>query len=370
MLVAGWLRAAPRARADADGPVLVGEARRGGLTIALPAAVADVRIRDARTPGRPIVLIDPGHGGRDPGATGVSGSVTEKQLTLAMASELADLLEKRGRVRVALAREGDVYLTLDQRAAIARRIGASLFVSLHMDSAPNPLARGATLYSLSDVASSEEAARFASAENRAGEALSSEADGSLRSILSDLALRGQMEQSAELARRTVRRAAGRVALRPRPHQFAAFQVLRRADTPALAGRGGLYQQRRGRGAARHAAKAARRSSSSWRRRSRPISRRVDCADKPPFRRAALVARTSPTCLRSLSPCPIWSPFNARVRDRFDPVFKRRWVRRAAWALVVGYVLFVALWLFFANGLPTLRETDVVRAAAADQRARL
>ncbi len=213
--------------------VVVGEARRGGLTIALPDAVADVRIRSARTPGRPIVLIDPGHGGRDPGAIGVSGTVSEKQLTLVMATELADLLEERGRVRVALTREGDTYLTLDQRAAIARRIGASLFISLHMDSAPNPLARGTTLYSLSDVASSEEAARFANAENRAGEPLSSTSDGSLRSILSDLALRGQMEQSAELARRTVRRAAGRVALRPRPHQFAAFQVLRRADTSAL-----------------------------------------------------------------------------------------------------------------------------------------
>ena len=232
LLVGAWLLRSPSSVSEA-GRVLIGEARRGGLTIALPEAVADVRIRDARTPGRPIVLIDPGHGGRDPGATGVSGKVTEKQLTFAMASELADLLEQRGRVRVALAREGDVYLTLDQRAAIARRIGASLFVSLHMDSAPNPLARGTTLYSLSDVASSEEAARFAGVENRAGEPLSSESDGSLRSILSDLALRGQMEQSADLARRTVRRAAGRVALRPRPHQFAAFHVLRRAATPAL-----------------------------------------------------------------------------------------------------------------------------------------
>ena len=229
-LLIAWLMLSDGAR---EGRVLVGEARRGGLTMALPDAVADVRIRDARTPGRPIVLIDPGHGGRDPGALGVSRTVAEKQLTLAMATELADLLEKRGRVRLALTREDDRYLSLDQRAAIARRIGASLFISLHMDSAPNPLARGTTLYSLSDVASSAEAARFANAENRAGEPLSSASDGSLRSILSDLALRGQMEQSAELARRTVRRAAGRVALRPRPHQFAAFHVLRRADTPAL-----------------------------------------------------------------------------------------------------------------------------------------
>ena len=216
-----------------DLPVLVGEARRGGLTVELPEAERDIRVREARVPGRPIVLIDPGHGGRDPGAPSVSRTLTEKQLTLAMATELADLLEQRGRVRVAMVREDDRYLTLDQRAAIARRLGASLFVSLHMDSAPNPLARGVTVYSLSDVASSAEAARFAMAENRAGGALSSEDDGSLRSILSDLALRGQMEESAALAQRLLRRAAGRVALRPRPHQFAAFHVLRRAETPAL-----------------------------------------------------------------------------------------------------------------------------------------
>ncbi|MCY7338687.1 MAG: N-acetylmuramoyl-L-alanine amidase [Sphingomonas bacterium] len=218
--------------AHPDGPALVGEARRGGLTVAMPDAVRDIHIREARVPGRPIVLIDPGHGGRDPGAPSVSGEVVEKQLTLAMAKELADLLEQRGRVRVALAREDDRYLTLDQRADIARRIGASLFVSLHMDSAPNPLAQGATLYSLSDVASSAEAARFAASENRAA-GLPANDDGSLDSILADLALRGQMEQSALLAQRMVRRAAGRVALRPRPHQFAAFHVLRRADTPAL-----------------------------------------------------------------------------------------------------------------------------------------
>ena len=103
--------------------------------------------------------------GRDPGAPGVSGTSQEKDLTLAMAKELADLLEQRGRVRVALTREDDSYLTLEQRAGIARRLQAGLFLSLHMDSAPNPLAKGATIYSLSDVASSAEAARFAEAEN-------------------------------------------------------------------------------------------------------------------------------------------------------------------------------------------------------------
>lgn len=213
--------------------VLVGEARTGGVTIDVEAPVADVRVREAKAPGRPIVLVDAGHGGRDPGAPGLSGSTREKALTLAFAKELADLLEQRGRVRVAMTREDDRYLTLEQRAAIARRLNAGLFVSIHMDSAPNPLARGATVYSLSDVASSAEAQRFAEAENAAGGSLSSEQDDVLRAMLSDIALREQMEASAALATRVVRAAAGPVPLRPRPHQFAGFHVLRRAEVPGV-----------------------------------------------------------------------------------------------------------------------------------------
>ena len=215
------------------GDAVVGEAREGALTVALPDAVADVAISQARVPGRPIVLIDPGHGGHDPGAPAVSGGQVEKTLTLATATELRDLLIQRGRVRVAMTRTDDRYLTLEQRAAIARRIGASLYLSIHMDSAANPLAKGVTVYSLSDVASSAEAARFAGIENRVSDPLSSDGDGSVRALLADLALRGQMEQSADLAERLVRHTAGSVALRPRPHQFAAFHVLRRAGVPAV-----------------------------------------------------------------------------------------------------------------------------------------
>ncbi len=216
-----------------DATALVGEARTGHVTLEMPQAITETKIREARLPGRPIVLIDPGHGGRDPGAPGVSGTSQEKQLTLAMAMELAEMLEQRGRVRVALTREDDRYLTLEQRAGIARHLQAGLFLSLHMDSAPNPLARGATIYSLSDVASSAEAARFAEAENGSDGALSTEADDSVRALLADVALREQMEASAGLAERLLRRASGRVELRPRPHQFAAFHVLRRAETPAV-----------------------------------------------------------------------------------------------------------------------------------------
>lgn len=228
-LLGGWVRPG----GHDIGKALVGEARSDGLMLDLPQAVRDVAISEARVPGRPIVLIDPGHGGRDPGATGVSGSVQEKVLALALATELRDLLIERGRVRVALTRTDDRYLDLDQRPDLARRIGAGMFVSIHLDHAPNPLARGVTVYSLSDVASSAEAARFAQSENRAGGGLAGDSDGSVRALLSDLAVRGQMEDSAALAQRIVRRAAGPVLLRPRPHQFASFHVLRRAATPAV-----------------------------------------------------------------------------------------------------------------------------------------
>jgi N-acetylmuramoyl-L-alanine amidase len=217
--------------AASAGPVAVGEAQQASLTVELPA-VANDRIYGSQTAqGRPIVVIDAGHGGRDPGARSVSGEVMEKDLTLALARELRDKLVQRGRVRVALTRDGDSYLTLDDRAAVARRLDAAMFISLHMDSAPNPLARGASVYSLSDVASDAEAAHLAVEQNDgAGQ---SEGNGSVDSMLSELAMRGQMSASANLASRLVKKAAGRFELRPEPHRFAAFHVLRRAGTPAV-----------------------------------------------------------------------------------------------------------------------------------------
>lgn len=212
---------------------LIGEARSGTVKVELGSALGQIKLTEARLPGRPIVVLDPGHGGRDPGAGGASGKSSEKDLTLLLARELRAKLAERGRVRVALTRDDDRYLTLDQRAEIGRKLGASAYLSLHIDSAPNPLARGATVYSLSDVASDAEAARLAAKENAAGEGLSSEPDGSVRSMLSDLALREQMNASASLAERLVRKSAGRYMLRPEPHRFADFRVLRHAEVPAV-----------------------------------------------------------------------------------------------------------------------------------------
>jgi N-acetylmuramoyl-L-alanine amidase len=201
------------------------------VTVSLPAAATDRIYGAPQTRGRPIVVIDAGHGGRDPGAPGVSGEVKEKELTLALADELRDQLVKRGRVRVAMTRTSDNYLSLEDRAAVARRLNAAMFVSLHIDSAPNPLARGASVYSLSDVASDAEAAALAAREN--GGADLAQHRNAIDAMLSDLAIRTQMTASADLAARLVNKSAGRFELRPNPHRFASFHVLRRADAPAV-----------------------------------------------------------------------------------------------------------------------------------------
>jgi N-acetylmuramoyl-L-alanine amidase len=207
--------------------------RSGGaqsLTVALPPPTSDRIYAAPSARGRPIVVLDPGHGGRDPGARGVTTGVAEKDLTLALARELRDRLVERGRVRVAMTHDGDRTLSLEERAAVARRLNAAMFVSLHMDSAANPLARGASVYSLSDVASDAEAAALAASLDPGNRG---SGDGSVEALLSDLVMRAQMSASANLAVRMVGQSTGRIELRPDPHRFAAFHVLRRAGSPAV-----------------------------------------------------------------------------------------------------------------------------------------
>jgi N-acetylmuramoyl-L-alanine amidase len=206
-------------------------AAQASLTVNLPPVASDRIYAAPVARGRPIVVIDAGHGGRDPGATSVSGEVREKQLTLVLAQALRDELVKRGRVRVAMTRDDDRYLTLEDRSAVARRLNAAMFVSLHVDSAANPLARGASVYSLSDVASDAEAAHLAATENDGADR--GLRRGAVDTMLADLVMQSQMSASADLAERLVGRATGRVELRPNPHRFAAFHVLRRADAPAV-----------------------------------------------------------------------------------------------------------------------------------------
>lgn len=212
--------------------VLRGPGGDPATSASLPEPVDDVIYGAPEARGRPIVVIDPGHGGADPGATGASGTTLEKALTLAFARELRDRLVDRGRVRVAMTRNDDVYVPLDARSAVARRLDAALFVSLHMDSAPNPEARGASVYSLADIASDAEAAALARSANGTDGGQLANRDP-VEAALADLSLRSRMTASAELAERLVNRASGTVELRPQPHKFASFHVLRNTGSPAV-----------------------------------------------------------------------------------------------------------------------------------------
>ncbi|MFM2410328.1 MAG: N-acetylmuramoyl-L-alanine amidase AmiC, partial [Pseudomonadota bacterium] len=118
---------------------------------------------DARLP---LVVLDAGHGGHDPGAISPHGGAREKDVTLALAKAVRDELLKSGRVRVALTRDGDSYIVLQDRYGIARKLKADLFMSIHADSAENQSARGGSVYTLSEVASDREAQRLAARENK------------------------------------------------------------------------------------------------------------------------------------------------------------------------------------------------------------
>jgi N-acetylmuramoyl-L-alanine amidase len=213
----------------------------GGVTIPLGPPSADAhgrlpRVTRARGTNPPLVVIDPGHGGHDSGAPSPFGEAREKDITLALARAIRDDLARSGRVRVALTRDDDTYLVLQDRYEIARRLGADLFISIHADAAPlNDQARGATVYTLSEVASDREAAQLAARENSSdlvgGARLSP--DPNVNLILIDLAQRESMDMSADFARLLYREAGPVFPFRPEWHRFAAFVVLKAPDIPSI-----------------------------------------------------------------------------------------------------------------------------------------
>ena len=202
-------------------------------------------VSPARGDNPPLVVIDPGHGGRDPGAPS-AGGLQEKQLTLALGKAIRDDLAASGRVRVALTREDDRYLPLEQRYEIARRLGADLFISLHADaSADNEAARGATIYTLSEVASDQEAALLAQRENAAGTAagVALSRDPNVNLILIDLAQRESMDVSARFAQLLYREASPLFRFQANWHRFAAFVVLKAPDVPSVLFESGYMSNR-------------------------------------------------------------------------------------------------------------------------------
>lgn len=224
---AGWYRAQPvRKRYEVSAPIK----RRLGQKTNLPT------IYGPQDSSLPLVVIDAGHGGFDPGATSPHNKGQEKNVTLALALAMRDRLVDTGRVRVALTREDDRFLILEDRYQIARRLAADLFISIHADSARNEEARGGTVYTLSEVASDREAQRIATRENRAdiidGVNLG-RAQGDVSAILIDLTQRETMAKSADFANLLLREAQGNVPLRSESHRFASFIVLKSPDTPSV-----------------------------------------------------------------------------------------------------------------------------------------
>ena len=181
----------------------------------------------------PLVVVDPGHGGRDPGAIGPRGT-QEKRITLAAALELKRRLEAGGRCRVLLTRGRDVFVPLADRIGLARKRDAALFLSLHADSAPG--ARGASVYTLAETASDGLSAALARRENAADRAgglrlpsVSPEVSRILFSLMRQETRAGS-DRLARLAVSSLR--GGDVPLLPNTHRRAAFAVLKAPDVPA------------------------------------------------------------------------------------------------------------------------------------------
>jgi len=183
----------------------------------------------------PVVIVDAGHGGIDPGATGVSGT-REAEVVLKVAQSLAENLRKTGRYKVIMTRDEDIFLSLKARVAIARKNKADLFVSIHADAAPAATARGASVYTLSERASDREAEALARSENQsdiiAGIDLANEPD-IVTSILIDLAQRETNNLSAQFAQILIPELHTVGSLTLRTHRFAGFHVLKSIDVPSV-----------------------------------------------------------------------------------------------------------------------------------------
>ncbi len=205
-----------------------------------PTQVATVSVPAAETPpppsGKPVVVIDPGHGGIDPGTTSSSG-VTEKDVVLAFAKVLKAKLETDGHYEVQLTREDDTFLPLRDRVTLAQKRGASLFLSVHADSFPDKPAdaKGATVYTLSEQASDEEAKELATKENfsdaLAGSELPGDKDEVVANILIDLAQRETQNRSLVFARSVVGEMRG--SLHSKALKSAGFRVLKAPDIPSV-----------------------------------------------------------------------------------------------------------------------------------------
>ncbi|MHC2376842.1 MULTISPECIES: N-acetylmuramoyl-L-alanine amidase [Bradyrhizobium] len=212
---------------------------RPAIAEAPPATVPAKATADAaqqKADGRPVVVIDPGHGGIDNGTQ--SGGESEKNLVLAFGLALRDKLEKAGKYRVVMTRDDDTFIPLNDRTKIARNHKAALFVSIHADALPRAEgdAQGATIYTLSDKASDAEAQRLADAENRADAIAGfnlAEEPNDVADILIDLTQRETRTFSNRFARLLMGEMKATVRMHKHPLKSAGFRVLKAPDVPSV-----------------------------------------------------------------------------------------------------------------------------------------
>jgi N-acetylmuramoyl-L-alanine amidase len=242
--VRGGRFAGSRLTLDLSGAVALREAREAGGVLTLhivpgPArafATAAARSRPLAQGGRvvplPLVVIDPGHGGRDPGAIGARGT-QEKRVVLATAIQLRRALEASGACRVAMTRTGDRFVPLADRVEFARRRDAALFVSVHADSAPG--ARGASVYTLGEGSDpfSLALARRENGADRAGGLRLPPVPPEVQAILMSLIRAETRTGSARMAGLVVDKLRPEVALLPNTHRQAGFMVLKAPDVPSV-----------------------------------------------------------------------------------------------------------------------------------------
>jgi N-acetylmuramoyl-L-alanine amidase len=206
------------------------------------AAAADPAPAQARSAAsepadqRPLIMVDAGHGGTDPGAIAVGG-VFEKDIVFGFAQALVGKLEAGGRYRVRMTRDRDVFVPLAERVRLAREARADLFVSIHADSiSAAPQVRGATIYTGSEKATDAESAKLAERENRADAAAgvdAAEAPPDIADILQELTLRETRGFSSGFARTLMGQLAPVMEMSSKPHREARFVVLRSPDVPSV-----------------------------------------------------------------------------------------------------------------------------------------
>jgi N-acetylmuramoyl-L-alanine amidase len=221
-----------RGASEAGGRLRVVIAPGPAAAFASAAAATQPLAQGGQGARLPLVVLDPGHGGRDPGAVGRAGT-QEKTVALACAQELRRLLEASGRCRVAMTRGGDRFVALGDRVDFARRREAALFVSLHADSAPG--ARGASVYTLGEGsdALSTALARRENESDRAGGLRMPSVSPEVQAILLSLMRAETQAGSARMAGLMVRELGADVSLLPNPHRQGGFVVLKAPEIPSV-----------------------------------------------------------------------------------------------------------------------------------------